>query len=44
MASKEEEETFPLLEGKGKGYIYLCQNYACQRPVESVAEFLAILK
>lgn len=44
MASKEEDATFPLLEGKNEGYIYLCQNYACQRPVESVEEFFSLLK
>ncbi len=43
VASKEEDETFPLLEGKAEGYIYLCQNYACQRPVESVEEFYSLL-
>ena len=35
------ENDFPLLKGKiskSQTLIYLCHNYACQRPVESVAE------
>jgi uncharacterized protein YyaL (SSP411 family) len=33
---------FPLLKGKisnGQTLMYLCRNYACQRPVTSVTEF-----
>ena len=39
MASKTESDNYPLLVGKpleAQTKIYICQNYACQQPVESV--------
>ena len=42
MATDKENDEFPLLKGKRieKGtYIYVCQNYACQQPVTSIADF-----
>lgn len=41
MAAASEND-FPLLRGKnnkGQTLIYLCKDYACQKPFESVAEF-----
>lgn len=41
MASATENN-FPLLKGKSSNFhtnIYLCKNYACQQPVNSVKEF-----
>jgi uncharacterized protein YyaL (SSP411 family) len=36
------ENNFPLLKGKSSNFhtsIYLCRNYACQQPLNSVKEF-----
>ncbi len=41
MASVEEDEKLPLLRGRQEEnhtYIYVCQNYTCQLPVETVEE------
>lgn len=42
--SVTENKAYPLLAGKttevGKTCIYLCSNYSCHRPVETVPEFL----
>lgn len=46
MASSTENEIYPLLKGKTTEWplaIYLCENYACQKPVSSVAELLQML-
>jgi uncharacterized protein len=46
MAAKEGEGAFPLLKGKQGGdytLVYLCQNYACQQPVETIEEFRQIM-
>lgn len=46
MASKESLEQFPLLEGKnpkGDTLVYLCQNYACQQPVETIEAFRQLI-
>ncbi|MEI9957137.1 MAG: hypothetical protein WDM90_12735 [Ferruginibacter sp.] len=43
QAAKQEEEKYPLLAGKntsGKTLIYLCREYACQQPVNSVEELM----
>ncbi len=49
MASVESDD-FPLLEGKmakntegGQSLIYVCQNYACQKPVDNFDDFLETL-
>lgn len=39
-------EKFPLLEGKpddGYARIYLCENYACQKPVSTIDELVQLL-
>ncbi len=41
-ASQEADDTLPLLAGKPGGQdalIYVCRDYACQRPVSSLEEF-----
>ncbi len=46
-ASNRETSQLPLLVGKpdgGEALIYVCQNFACQRPVESLKEFDEMLK
>ncbi len=47
MAAKTESEAHPLLIGKyaeaGETLIYLCRNYACQAPTESLDEFKEML-
>jgi len=46
MAAAKENPNFPLLRGKEGGaqtLLYLCQNYACQRPVASLAEFKRLI-
>lgn len=46
MAVKEAEETFPLLQGKnsnGDTLLYMCRNYACQKPVKTIEEFRQLL-
>jgi uncharacterized protein len=49
MADVEADENYPLLaknngntEG-GESLIYVCQNYACQRPVSTIEEFLKMV-
>lgn len=47
MATVEEREEFPLLAnrpGQEKTQIYICENFACQRPVDSVEAATALLK
>ena len=42
MAATDGNNDFPLLKGKSKTektLVYVCKNHACQRPMESVAEF-----
>lgn len=46
MASATPDATYPLLANKGeesKTYIYLCKNYACMQPVNTVASFQSLL-
>ena len=44
MSSVEEDTTFPLLLGRsgdtegGQSLIYICQNYACKMPIQTVEE------
>ncbi len=45
MASEFGDEDFPLLHGKlatAETLFYVCQNYACQLPVQSVGEVLVL--
>lgn len=47
MATEEKKEEFPLLRGKPiekDTYIYVCQHYACQQPVRSIADFEQLIK
>ncbi len=47
-AFPEEPSKSPLLEGKtpidGKGALYVCRNYSCQKPITSPAEVAAALE
>lgn len=46
QASKKSQSRFPLLADKGepsKSLIYLCKNYACQRPVSTIRELFDIM-
>ncbi len=43
MASQNTDNEYFMLKDKSEDYIYLCQNYACLKPVESVAEFLTMV-
>jgi uncharacterized protein len=42
MASQNADSEYAMLKDKNEDYIYLCQNYACLKPVQSVEEFLKI--
>jgi uncharacterized protein YyaL (SSP411 family) len=46
-AAMEPDESFPLLEGKQNGgdtLVYLCRNYACQRPVKTIEDFRKLIE
>ncbi|MBO9593245.1 MAG: thioredoxin domain-containing protein [Niabella sp.] len=46
MAATEADDRFPMLTGKEAGnplLIYLCENYACQRPVQTLDELLPLI-
>ena len=45
-ASQHGEEKFPLLRGKqilNDTYIYVCNNYSCQRPVKTIEEMRQLM-
>ncbi len=47
MSSKTADDAFPLLKDKqGDGYtlVYLCQNYACQQPVDTIEAFRQLIR
>jgi hypothetical protein len=47
MAAQLPDERYPLLAGKDSGpdtLVYLCQNYACQRPVESFEAYMQLIR
>jgi len=47
MASKTADDAFPLLKDKqAEGYtlVYLCQNYACQQPVDTIEAFRQLIR
>jgi uncharacterized protein YyaL (SSP411 family) len=47
MGSISGDNNYPLLSGKGSNeqtMIYLCHNYACQKPVSTIVELLSFLK
>jgi uncharacterized protein len=46
MASDTKNDEFPLLAGKKfpeNPLIYLCKDFACQQPVESIARFMSLI-
>jgi uncharacterized protein len=46
MASDDENDDFPLLAGKispEKTLIYLCKDFACQQPVDSIERFMSLI-
>jgi uncharacterized protein len=43
MASVEQNTDFPLLDRDTEGGIFVCQNYACQLPVQTIEEFKALV-
>jgi uncharacterized protein YyaL (SSP411 family) len=46
MRSDTDNQQFPLLAGKtssGKPLIYLCKDYACQQPVDSITRFMSLI-
>lgn len=47
QVSEKEDENFPLLRGKSPGeevMIYLCRNYSCKKPVNSVELLIPLLE
>lgn len=47
MSTATKNDTFPLLNGKspeGKESIFLCKNYACQKPVSTVNQLLSLIR
>ena len=48
QSSISQQEEFPLLQGKSGNergdLIYLCRNYLCKEPVETVGKFRLLLK
>jgi uncharacterized protein YyaL (SSP411 family) len=47
MSSATRNDGFPLLKGKDskhKESIYLCRNYACQKPVSTVNQLLSLIR
>ncbi len=43
MASAHQDPKLPLLDRDTEGSIFLCQNYACQLPVQTVEELSALM-
>jgi uncharacterized protein YyaL (SSP411 family) len=46
MSSGKGDDSYPLLRGKGeegKTLIYLCQNYSCKQPVETIIRFITLI-
>ena len=47
MSADKENNLFPLLSGKenaGETTLYLCRNYACEKPVSSIAALVALIR
>ena len=47
MGAASADSDFPLLTNRGrtdKTFIYLCEQYACRRPVETVAELIQLVE
>ena len=48
LSSVEENNSFPILAGRsgdktGQSLIYVCQNYSCKMPVQTIEEMMEIL-
>ena len=43
MANVVQDENFPLLDRNTEGGIFVCQNYTCQLPVQTVEAFEALI-
>ncbi len=43
MASEKQDATLPLLDRDTEGGIFLCQNYTCQLPVQTVKELVKLI-
>jgi len=43
MASDVPTDAFPLLRNRPEGFLYLCRNYACERPMKTVEELLEVI-
>lgn len=46
MAVEESNDEYPLLKGKiakEDTHIYICRNYACQKPVKTIEEFIQLV-
>ena len=43
MASIDQNADFPLLDRNTEGGIFVCQNYACQLPVQTIEAFKALV-
>jgi uncharacterized protein len=44
MASQEQDAELPLLDRDTEGGIFLCQNYICQLPVQTVEELKGLIQ
>ncbi len=47
MAAKDVDKNFPLFrekQGSGRTLVYLCQNYTCQQPVETMEAFRQLIQ
>jgi uncharacterized protein YyaL (SSP411 family) len=47
MSGTSESNAYPLLSGKGNNgetSLYYCKNYACEKPVSTTDELLALLR
>lgn len=48
LSSVEEDKSYPILAGRsgnkeGQSLIYVCQNYSCKMPVQTIEEMMEIL-
>ncbi len=43
MASMTPNDSFPLFRNRPAGFLYLCRNYTCEKPVKTVEELLQLV-